>query len=154
LIHNAAFRDLNVDALYLPFRVPRGHLSGFLEAFNGIPVDGYSVTIPHKEAAAQVAHTRDETVGRTHAANTLVRRAHGFHAANTDYQAILDALQANLSPPADLHRRMVLILGAGGVARAVAHALHSAGAVVHIANRTHDRAKKLADEINAEALDW
>ena len=54
----------------------------------------------------------------------------------------------------DLHKRMVLILGAGGVARAAAHALHRAGAIVHIANRTLERAKKLADEVNAEALDW
>jgi 3-dehydroquinate dehydratase/shikimate dehydrogenase len=138
--------------------VPRGQLPGFLEAFGNIPVEGYSVTIPHKEAAAQAAHVKDETVELTHAANTLVRRPHGFHAANTDYQAILDALQAHLGKPdgkpIDLHRRMTLILGAGGVARAVAQALHRAGATVHIANRTLERAEKLADEIHAEALDW
>jgi 3-dehydroquinate dehydratase/shikimate dehydrogenase len=158
LIHNAAFRKLGVNALYLPFRVPRGQLSNFLETFGRIPVDGYSVTIPHKEAAAHAGHTYDDTVELTRAANTLVRRPNGFHAANTDYQAILDALQAHLGKPdgkpIDLHRRMVLILGAGGVARAVAHAMHKAGANVHIANRTYDRAKKLADEISAEALDW
>jgi 3-dehydroquinate dehydratase/shikimate dehydrogenase len=49
---------------------------------------------------------------------------------------------------------MVLILGAGGVARAAAYALHKAGAIVHIANRTLDRAEKLADEVSGEALDW
>jgi 3-dehydroquinate dehydratase/shikimate dehydrogenase len=158
LIHNAAFRKLDVNAVYLPFRVPRGHLPGFLEPFGRVPVEGYSVTIPHKEAAALASHTRDETVELTHAANTLVRRPHGFHAANTDYHAILDALQAHVGTPddkpLDLHRKMVLVLGAGGVARAVAHAMHRVGAVVHIANRTYDRAKRLADEINAEALDW
>jgi 3-dehydroquinate dehydratase/shikimate dehydrogenase len=158
LVHNGAFRQLGVNALYLPFRVPRGQLPGFLDAFAGIPVDGYSVTIPHKEAAAQAAQSRDETVTLTHAANTLVRRPEGFHAANTDYQAILDALQAHVGtpggPPVNLHKRMVLILGAGGVARAVAHALHRAGANVHISNRTLERAERLAAEIDAEALDW
>jgi 3-dehydroquinate dehydratase/shikimate dehydrogenase len=159
LIHNAAFRERGVNALYVPFRVPRGHLPGFLEAFRAVPVEGYSVTIPHKEAAAQAAHSQDETVELTHAANTLIRGPHGFLAANTDFQAIIDALRANLTrgpnaPPFDLHKRAVLVLGAGGVARAAAHALHKAGGIVHIANRTHDRAVKLAAEMHAEALDW
>src|SRR5439155_27269086 len=137
LVHNAAFRERNVNAVYLPFRVPRGHLPAFLDAFTAVPVDGYSVTIPHKEAAAQAAHTKDETVHLTRAANTLIRRDRGFFGPNTDYQAILDALTAHLTkpdgPPLDLHKRMVLILGAGGVARAVVHALHRAGAIVHVA---------------------
>ncbi|HEY1381698.1 MAG TPA: shikimate dehydrogenase [Gemmataceae bacterium] len=158
LVHNAAFRERNVNAVYLPFRVPRGQLPGFLEAFAAVPVEGYSITIPHKEAAAQATHTRDQTVELTRAANTLIRRPHGFFGANTDYPAVLDTLTAHLTkpngPPLDLHKRMVLILGAGGVARAVAHALHRAGAIVHITNRTLDRAEKLADEVNAEALDW
>jgi 3-dehydroquinate dehydratase/shikimate dehydrogenase len=158
LVHNAAFAQLGVNALYLPFRVPRGQLPGFLEAYGAIPVEGYSVTIPHKEAAAQAAHNQDEMVERTRAANTLLRRTHGFLAANTDYQAILDALHANLtrSPdaPLNLHRHMALILGAGGVARAAAYALQHAGATIHIANRTFERAAKLAAELNAEALDW
>src|SRR5205823_9426983 len=147
-----------VNAVYVPFRVPRGQLPGFLDAFGTVPVDGYSVTIPHKEAAAQASHTRDETVTLTRAANTLIRREHGFFAANTDYEAVLDALRSHLSkpdgPPLDLHKRMVLILGAGGVARAVAHALHRAGAIVHIANRTLERAQRLAGEVSAEPLEW
>jgi 3-dehydroquinate dehydratase/shikimate dehydrogenase len=159
LVHNAAFRDLDINAVYVPFRVPRGHLPAFLQAFTAVPVEGYSVTIPHKEAAAQAAHSMDETVERTHAANTLTRKPLGLLAANTDYQAILDALRTNLprgpkGEPPDLHRRLVLVLGAGGVARAAVHALHDAGATVYVANRTHDRAVKLAAEINAEALDW
>jgi 3-dehydroquinate dehydratase/shikimate dehydrogenase len=55
LIHNAAFRDVGINAVYLPFRVPRGELDGFLKAFDEVPVKGYSVTIPHKEAAAAAA---------------------------------------------------------------------------------------------------
>jgi 3-dehydroquinate dehydratase/shikimate dehydrogenase len=158
LVHNAAFKERDVNAVYVPFRVTRGHLPQFLDAFAAVPVEGYSVTIPHKEAAAHVGHTKDEAVTLTRAANTLIRKPHGFLAANTDYPAILAALSANLTkpggPPLDMHKRMVLILGAGGVARAAAHALHKAGATVHIANRTVERAKKLADEVNGEALDW
>jgi 3-dehydroquinate dehydratase/shikimate dehydrogenase len=157
IVHNAAFRERNVNAAYLPFRVTRGHLPQFLDAFAAVPVEGYSVTIPHKEAAAQASHSQDETVSLTRAANTLIRKPNGLSAANTDYAAIMASLKANLNSANggfNLHKRMVLILGAGGVARAAAHALHRSGAIVHIANRTFDRAKKLADEISGEALDW
>jgi 3-dehydroquinate dehydratase/shikimate dehydrogenase len=158
LIHNAAFRERNINAVYVPFRVTRGHLPQFLDAFGAVPVEGYSITIPHKEAAALAATTKDDTVTMTRAANTLIRKPHGFAGANTDYPALMAALIAHLTkpdgPPLDFHKRMVLILGAGGVARAAAYALHKAGAIVHIANRTLDRAERLADEVSGEALDW
>ena len=79
-----------MNALYLPFRVPKDQFDDSLNALDGLPVRGYSVTIPHKETAAKYAREADETVRLTRAANTLVRRPHGFHAANTDYQATLD----------------------------------------------------------------
>jgi 3-dehydroquinate dehydratase/shikimate dehydrogenase len=158
LVHNAAFRDKNINAVYVPFRVTRGHLPQFLESFGAVPVEGYSITIPHKEAAAQASTTKDETVTMTRAANTLIRKPHGFLGANTDYPALMAALKDHLTkpdgPPLDLHKRMVLILGAGGVARAAAYALHKAGAIVHVANRTLERAEKLADEVSGEGLDW
>src|SRR5262249_1919514 len=53
LLHNHAFRPLGINAVSLPFRVPRGELAAFLKAYEQIPVQGYSVTIPHKEAAAE-----------------------------------------------------------------------------------------------------
>jgi 3-dehydroquinate dehydratase/shikimate dehydrogenase len=157
IVHNAAFRALEIDARYLPFRVPRGQIPQFLKAYNAIPVRGYSVTIPHKETAAQAARAHDEAVELTRAANTLVRREHGFFALNTDYHAVLESLAAHLPKPGgklDLHRRLVLVLGAGGFARAVAHAVHRAGGTVYVVNRTHDRAQRLAGEIAAESLDW
>src|SRR5262249_30312272 len=96
LIHNAAFRKLGVNAVYVPFRVPRGALPAFLKAFDAVPVRGYSVTIPHKEAAAGAASEKDAAVELTQAANTLVRGKKGFAAQNTDFQAALDSLLANL----------------------------------------------------------
>jgi 3-dehydroquinate dehydratase/shikimate dehydrogenase len=158
LIHNFAFRKLDINALYLPFRVPRGQLPAFLDAFQSLPVDGFSVTIPHKEAAYHAAHTRDDTVAMINAANTIVRRESSWHAANSDYQAIIDSLIAHLARigggVVDLHKRMVLILGAGGVARAAAYAMVRSGASVYISNRTAERAEKLAREVKCDALDW
>ena len=87
------YKKLGVDALYLPFRVPRGQLPQALEAYDRIPVRGYSVTIPHKEAAAALARESEPNVQFTGSANTLVRRDDGkFTAANTDFAAIIDSL--------------------------------------------------------------
>ena len=150
---------LGIARLYLPFRIPKGQLQAYLDAYDAVPVKGYSVTIPHKEAAAAAARLRDDTVERTHAANTLVRAERGFTAANTDYQSALESLWESLprradGSPADLHKRPVLILGAGGVARAIAHALHHAGCSIWVASRTYERAAKLAREVSGEPLDW
>ncbi len=145
LLHNTAFQSEGVDGVYLPFRVQRSQFEEFLELFRAIPVDGYSVTIPHKENAAEVATERDSAVVLTRAANTLVRRFKGFAAYNTDYQAARDSLLANMPPnrdgsPPTLSGRVVLVVGAGGVAHAIAHALHREGSVLTIVNRTYERA--------------
>jgi 3-dehydroquinate dehydratase/shikimate dehydrogenase len=160
LIHNAAFRSQRINSVYLPFRVARGQLEAFLKHFEAIGVRGYSVTIPHKEQAALVAQQRDPSVAVTQAANTLVRLGGGFAAYNTDFTAAVQSLLANLPPHPDgspqttLHSKVALILGAGGAARAVAHALHREGAMVSITNRTPERSQKLAEEIGCRAIDW
>src|SRR5262249_50189245 len=58
-IHNATFHHLGMNHVYVPFRVPRADLEDFLKHFDRLPVHGYSVTIPHKEATAQLARERD-----------------------------------------------------------------------------------------------
>ncbi len=182
LIHNQAFRAAGLNCVYVPFRVPRADLATFLKEFNHVPVQGYSVTIPHKEAAAAAAKRQDDAVTDTQAANTLVRDPDGLHAYNTDYQGVLDALAAHFlggrssrprrrrtphgvmeapkGRPLDfhgsspLHDKAVLVLGAGGVARAVTHALHHDGALVTITNRTPERGLKLAEEVGCRNVDW
>jgi 3-dehydroquinate dehydratase/shikimate dehydrogenase len=159
LIHNRAFEKLGKNGVYLPFRVPRGELAEFLKDFDRIPVAGYSVTIPHKEAAAKLAQAKDADVERIGAANTLVRSPIGWHAYNTDAQAALETLKNHLPDGPDgtrvpLSRRMVLLLGAGGVARAIAFALEQEGTGVIIANRTAERAQKLAEEVGCKYVDW
>ena len=161
LLHNQIYKRLGVKALYLPFRVPRGMLPQAVEAYDAIPVNGYSVTIPHKEAAAQLAREKELNVVVTQAANTLVRWPDGkFAAANTDYAAAVDSLKAHLAeragdgPVAQLSQLSVLLLGAGGVARAVALALHREGAQLTITSRTYERSQRLAEEVKCKAVDW
>ncbi len=159
LIHNRAFQALGIDAVYVPFRVPRGEFVSFLKGFQSVPVSGYSVTIPHKEAAARLAGEHDPAVDAVGAANTVIETIMGWKVYNTDVSAALDSLRANLPTsedgrPGTLASRTVLLIGAGGVARAVAHGLHREGAALTIANRTYDRALKLAEEIGCKAVDW
>lgn len=160
LIHNTAFKAMNINAMYVPFRVPRSTWTSFLQAFDQLPVRGYSVTIPHKETAAKAGQAGEPAVVLTQAANTLIRHPEGgFVAYNTDYQAALDSLIYNMPATADgqpgqLQSRAVLLLGAGGVARAIAHALHRSGCVLTISNRTSEKGLKLAEEIGCRHVDW
>lgn len=159
LIHNRAFQTLGINAVYVPFRVPRGELESFVQHFEVIPVHGYSVTIPHKEQAAKLATDRGPAVDAIGAANTLIHTVANWKAYNTDDSAALESLQASLPPgedgkPQSLSSRTVLILGAGGVARAIGHGLKREGANLTIANRTYERASALAEELGCKAVDW
>ncbi|HKB36430.1 MAG TPA: type I 3-dehydroquinate dehydratase, partial [Gemmataceae bacterium] len=163
LVHNTAYRKLGLNAVYVPFRVPRESFSGFLADFDAVPVSGYSVTIPHKETAATVATLKDPNVELTQAANTLLRHAEGnptqWSAFNTDYTAAVDSLRDALGNapegmPTTLQSRVTLILGAGGVARSIAHALHREGTLLTISSRTAERSRKLAEEVDCRLIDW
>jgi 3-dehydroquinate dehydratase/shikimate dehydrogenase len=161
LIHNFAFRAAGVDAVYVPFRIPEGTLAESLQALDPLGIDGYSVTIPHKEAAAKFAEHCDDDVRAIGASNTLTRNEiQQWQAANTDAPAALESILKGLSTPdklateSDLMGRKVLLLGAGGAARAVGTALVRAGALVTICSRTHKRAIALADEIGCQHVSW
>jgi 3-dehydroquinate dehydratase/shikimate dehydrogenase len=141
--------------------VPRGKLPDAVEAYGHIPVIGYSVTVPHKEAAALLAREKELNVEITGAANTLVRLPDGkYSAANTDFAAAVESIKSHLldraqgGPPVQLSQLSVLLLGAGGAARAVAFGLHREGAQITIAGRTYERAQKLAEEVKCKAVDW
>jgi 3-dehydroquinate dehydratase/shikimate dehydrogenase len=93
------------------------------------------------------------------AANTLIATAVGYRATNTDATAAIDSLRAHMplgadKQPLSLTGRFALILGAGGVARAIAHGLHQAGVPIVIANRTTERAQKLAEEVGCKFVEW
>jgi 3-dehydroquinate dehydratase / shikimate dehydrogenase len=149
------------DCVYLPFHIPNGQLAEGLAAFDAVPVEGYGVTIPHKEAAATLATEAESFVRTCGAANTLVRKPEGgYFAANTDQAAVVAAIQDHLreiagdAAPMELPQLGVLVLGSGGVARAIAHGLHREGAQLTLAARNYDKAAALAREVNCKVVDW
>lgn len=162
VLQNHTLLRNKVNAFYLPIRVPEGQFKATVAALEGVPFEGYSVTIPHKEEAATIGEA-DGIVTQVGAANTLVRMPKGgFKVSNTDHPAALESLLTHLAERAEetkaamkeLAQSHVLVLGAGGVSRAVAFALHRAGAVVTIASRTAERAERLAHEIGCKFCDW
>jgi shikimate dehydrogenase len=140
---NAAFRELGLDWTYMKLPVPA---ELFAETAAALPASGYAganVTIPHKQAALELADESGVEARAIGAANTLSFAAGRIAAENTDATGFLDSLPA---PPAG---RRALVLGAGGSARAVVWALVTHGADVSIWNRTRERAERLASELGA-----
>lgn len=119
VMHNAAFRARRMNAVYLPFPVekPRAGLKSTLLDLQNFR--GLSVTIPHKVWAARIADKADALTVACGAANTLVPKDGELHAHNTDGAGALEALRRN----ADVRGKRVLIIGYGGSAAAIAHAL-------------------------------
>lgn len=124
-LHNAALRALGLDWAYLAFEVAAGDAPAAIAGARALGLRGLSVTMPHKQAAFALAEPADEAVRWLLAANTLVFLPEGVRAHDTDGPGLLDALAA---AEVDVAGRRCAILGAGGAARAVARALHGAGA--------------------------
>ena len=159
-VHNACIRKAKLDMLYLPFRVPREYLDAFIEICPELGIHGLSVTIPHKEKVIKNINVLDDNVAGIRAANTLVFKDINVYGFNTDCTAAVDSLRRTMvdrRPDVEdpLDKARVLILGAGGVARAIAFGLQRAGAEVTIAARDFRKADELATGLNLKgAIDW
>lgn len=150
----AALDAMGIDARYEAWDVEPADLPIALERLRGGSMLGANVTIPHKEAVVRLIDRPDAVVERMGAANTIVRRDGLLHATNTDIAGIQHALA---DAGVEVRDASVLLLGAGGAARAVVVAMRRAGAAhLTIANRTLDRARTVAllagDELPADVV--
>jgi 3-dehydroquinate dehydratase/shikimate dehydrogenase len=159
-IHNAAFGAAGIDAVYVPFRVPFDTLGQFVEDVPRLGIRGLSVTIPHKEAIAKFLTKVDPAVKGIGAVNTVLFKNGDVLGYNTDYKAAMDCLEIALggapapNGPSPLADKKVVVLGAGGVARAVMYGLQRRGAKMTIASRTRSRAQFLAEQFGGRSVDW
>jgi 3-dehydroquinate dehydratase / shikimate dehydrogenase len=170
---NAAFTETGQNAVYLPIRVEAGceAFAAFVDGVRARPwlgVHGVSVTIPHKENLLRYVERQggeiEPLARRIGVANTLVLGAEaaaigagasGLAAFNTDYRGAMAALCASLGCTfAELGKRRVAVLGAGGAARAIVVGLRDAGCEVVIYNRTLERAQSLAAEFGCDSRPW
>jgi len=147
-IHNAAFAETDLDAVYLPLWV-EGDAAEFVSGVREFGFDGYSVTIPHKQGVMRAMDEIDPLTRRIGAMNTVQRRPDGsLFGTNTDITAGIAAIEAVVGK-GWLKGKRALMIGAGGVGRAMAFGLADAGATLTITDIDPKRAESLAAELRA-----
>jgi len=154
VIHNAIFESLNVDWLYVAFNVQSARVEDALTSMTALGIGGLSVTMPHKNAVAEIViqcGEVDQVVRVTNSANTIVLRSdNSLWATNTDGEGCCNALEEAMK--SSIRGERVVVLGAGGTASAVANAMVQRGASdVAVINRTLQRAQDLVNRVAGTA---
>ncbi|KAH9322626.1 hypothetical protein KI387_017265, partial [Taxus chinensis] len=161
ILHNQAFKEIGYDAIYVPFLVD--DLADFLTVYSSPDFSGFSVTIPHKEAALRCCDEVEPIAQSIGAVNTIVRRQSDgkLIGYNTDYIGAISAVEDGLKGRiggrdwekiSPLSGRLFVVVGAGGAGKALAYGAKEKGARVAIANRNYERAKMLANLVGGEAI--
>ncbi|MEM3752932.1 MAG: shikimate dehydrogenase, partial [Candidatus Bathyarchaeia archaeon] len=144
-IHNAAFKHLKLDFVYVTFKVSKENVREALEGARALGIRGLNVTMPLKTAVIQHLDELDPNAEKIGAVNTILNNEGKLTGYNTDGLGALEALKANGQNPAG---KNILVLGAGGAARAVAFALCKDAKDMTVLNRTPEKARILAEELS------
>lgn len=151
IMQNAAFRALQLDCCYVPLLVRQDSLATAVKAVRELNLGGVNLTIPHKERVLAYLDQVDEQALQIGAVNTIVNRDGYLFGYNTDASGFLASLQ---SKGFATKGKRVVMMGAGGAARAVAMALFHAGVTqITISNRNLNRAELLADRLRKIGAD-
>jgi len=147
VIMNTALRRENVNGVYVPLHAKT--LKDLMNCVRGIPLHGLSVTMPYKQAIVAQLDNTDAHTAKIGACNTVVRGQEGkLYGFNTDTAGVIRPLEQRLT----IDKAKVLVLGAGGAARAAVFGLRERGAEVWILNRTSAKAQKLARQAKAHTI--
>ena len=157
-IHNAAFRELKLDCTYIAYRIPHGELEEGLESLKKIKIEGFNVTIPHKVEIMKYLDKVDKGCGLIGASNTVTNSNGELKGYNTDMDGFLEPIKRKNITVKDAK---ILLLGAGGAARAiVAGFTKEKASSITIANRTKEKAismsqfaQKIGAKTNAISFD-
>ena len=145
VIHNAAFNHLKLDFVFLAFEVKADDLEFAINGMQGLGIRGLNVTMPHKIAITRYLDEADSTVKFLGSANTILNDDGKLSGFNTDGVGALQALRENGVNPTG---KNVVLLGAGGAAKAIAYSLSKEAETLYILNRTPEKAAVLADALN------
>lgn len=140
-IHNAAFNHLNLDFVFLAFQVKAADLEKAIQGMRGLGIHGLNVTMPHKSTVISFLDEVDPIVKFLGSANTILNNEDRLSGFNTDGVGALKALREN---GVELSEKKVLLLGAGGAAKAIAFSLAEKVGELVVLNRTVEKAKELA----------
>lgn len=146
LIHNSLAKMKQINMVYVPFLVEKKEIGTALKGAYALNLLGMNATVPFKSDVIPYLADIDELASDIGAVNTLVRKEQGYKGYNTDMSGLYRAMQ---SEHICLNQSDIIILGAGGAARAVAYMCANYGAEhIYILNRTLDKAQVIASEIN------
>ncbi len=149
VIHNNLAESTKDNLVYTAFHVENENVGDAVKGAYALDLLGLNVTVPHKSAVIPFLKEIDPLAERIGAVNTLVRCEGGYKGYNTDMPGLLRAMERD---GVNTLGEEIVLLGAGGVARAVAMMLADAGAArIYIFNRTLDKAKNIAEEVNGYA---
>lgn len=141
--HNAVMHRYGINAVYIKMNVKKEELSKFLTLSKKCGIVGISVTSPLKEEVFKYVDEIDPEFKKVGALNTLLLKDHKYIGYNTDGKGALLALEKKTH----LKGKKVVLIGAGGAARAIAYALHQKGANLTVLNRTEQKALTIAQEL-------
>lgn len=148
-IHNTLAKDLGQNLVYVPFHVEEGRLADAIKGAFALNVLGMNVTVPYKSDVISQLSDIDALAEKIGAVNTLVRTKSGYKGYNTDMPGLYRAMQ---SEGIHLEGEEIILLGAGGAARAVAFLCAEKNAsAVYLLNRSLEKAVKVAQEVNAKS---
>ncbi len=147
ILHNRAFAVLHQNAVYVKLRVLPEELSAVLDWVKRLPFMGLSITMPIKEDVMPLLDEIDATARSIGAVNTIVRQHNRYLGLNTDGLGAMQALAAHTP----ISGQTILVVGAGGAARAIAYEALRQHSKVMIVNRTLATAQRLADDLGCEA---
>src|ERR1700678_2034073 len=147
VIMNTALRRENVNGIYLPLHAKT--LKDLMHCVREIPLHGLSITMPYKQAILTHLDNTDAHTTKVGACNTVVRGQEGkLYGFNTDVAGVLRPLEQRIT----IDKAKVLVLGAGGAARAAVFGLKERGAEVWVLNRTSAKGQKLARQAKAHSI--
>ena len=148
LCYNHIFKKEKENAVYVKFGITPSEVSQFFKEISSLPFFGFSVTMPLKEHVAPHLDAIDAKAKTMGAINTLTKREGKWYGTNTDGEGALDALERK----GKVHGKVLLIIGAGGAAKGIAHAASDRGGKIIIANRTHKKGEILASKIGGVSI--
>ena len=158
MLHNSAFQANELDCRYLPFRVAANDIEPFVRWCQREGVGGLSVTIPHKQSVLPLLTQAEAAAQGIGACNTIVISGEDRIGYNTDYRAAMECIGYGLSKlyeePNPFEGRSALLLGSGGVSRAIGWGLAQRRVRVAISSRNSESAERLARELGGRAVAW
>ncbi len=134
-MHNAAFKKMGLDYIYIAFQIKPEQLPQAVAGLRALNVRGFNVTIPHKVSVIPLLDSLDPLAVRIGAVNTVVNDGGHLKGYNTDAQGFLRALAGRRIAPRDKH---IVVLGAGGASRAISYVLAAEGANLTVLNRKQE----------------